>query len=62
MMIWLMINLAPAIIGRQISGLGLWVQMLEMHKAWVTMNFHKVLIAMRMLCLAMQFMHKPSTC
>ena len=62
-MIWLMIHLAPAI-GRMMTGkgVGLLVRMLEMHKAWVAMNFHKVLIATHMLSLAMHSMHISATC
>ena len=49
MMIWLMIHLAPAK-GRLIAekGVGLSVQMLELHKAWLI-----VLMAMHVLSLAM---------
>ena len=55
MMIWLMIHLAPAK-GRLIAekGVGLSVQMLELHKAWLI-----VLIAMHVLSLAM---HISATC
>ena len=55
MMIWLMIHLAPAK-GRLIAekGVGLSVQMLELHKAWLI-----VLIAMHILSLAM---HVSATC
>ena len=58
MMIWLMIHLAPAK-GRLIAekGVGLSVQMLELHKAWLI-----VLMAMHVLSLAMHSMHISATC
>ena len=63
LMVRLMIHLAPAM-GRPIAGkgVGLWVWMLKMHKAWVTRNFHKVLIAMRIFSMAMHTMHISATC